>query len=283
MLDALDKVLERLMLNRLNQHLEDPDSPQLSCAQYGFRRGPTLWNVMYDEVLSVELSLGVEIIGYGDDLVLLAPGTTTAAAATTAEEAESAADRWSREHQLELAHAKTEMTVISSLKRPPTLRLWKGLTNTVGGVVVPHSRSLKYLGMRLHDHLSWMPHVTAITKKAMLRLMPNHRGPKTSKSRLLAPVSDSDRMLAIRAARTIRTVKYKIAVLLGEPVPICRAIEEDTRVHSRRGTGSSGDIQREERQRIIVEWQSTWDADAAAESASKYVRWTHRKILDVGS
>ena len=39
MLDALGKVLERLILNRLNKHLEDPDSPQLSDAQYGFRRG----------------------------------------------------------------------------------------------------------------------------------------------------------------------------------------------------------------------------------------------------
>ena len=30
---------ERLILNRLNKHLEDPDSPQLYDAQYGFRRG----------------------------------------------------------------------------------------------------------------------------------------------------------------------------------------------------------------------------------------------------
>ena len=70
---------------------------------------------MYDGVLGVELPPGAELIGYANDLVLLAPGTTPAAAAVVAEEAVSAVDRWLREHHLEVAHAKTEMTVISSL------------------------------------------------------------------------------------------------------------------------------------------------------------------------
>ena len=39
MLDALGKVLERLILNRLHEFLEDPESPRLSDRQYGFRRG----------------------------------------------------------------------------------------------------------------------------------------------------------------------------------------------------------------------------------------------------
>ncbi|XP_053667944.1 uncharacterized protein LOC128718340 [Anopheles marshallii] len=271
--------------------------------------GPTLWNVMYDGVLSVPLPPGAEIIGYADDLVLLAPGTTPTSAAATAEEAVSAVDRWLREHHLELAHAKTEMTIISSLKKPPV-----GVTITVGGVVVQYSRTLKYLGVRLQDHLSWVPHVTAITEKAtqvaqaVNRLMPNHRGPKTSKSRLLAAVADSvmryaapvwhgalanrecrrllqrvQRSSAIRVARAFATVRYDTAVLMAGLVPICRAVEEDTRVHSRRGTRTSGELRIEERQRTIAEWQSAWDADAAAEGASRYVRWAHRTIPDIGS
>ena len=39
MLDALGKVVEHLILNRLNDHLDEPSSPRLSNRQFGFRRG----------------------------------------------------------------------------------------------------------------------------------------------------------------------------------------------------------------------------------------------------
>nr|XP_049461284.1 uncharacterized protein LOC125906478 [Anopheles coluzzii] len=84
------------------------------------------------------------------------------------------------------------MTVISSLKQPP-----EEVSITVGGVNVPFSRSIKYLGVRVQDHLSWVPHVKEITLKAtrivhaVNRLMPNLHGPRTSKSRLLTNVADS--------------------------------------------------------------------------------------------
>ena len=91
-------------------------------------------------------------------------------------------------------------------------------------------------------------------------------------------------LAAIRVARTFRTVRYETAVLLAGLVPICRAVAEDTRVHSRRGTGvSSRELRKEERQRTIEEWQTTWDADAAADNASRYVRWAHLVIPDVGA
>ena len=167
----------------------------------------------------------------------------------------SAADQWMQQHYLELASAKTEMTIISSLKHPPN-----HITIDVRGTAVPYSRSIKHLGVLVHDHLSWLPHVTAVTQRAdqiaqaVGRLMPNHRGSKMSKSRLLAAVADSvmryaapiwhealntrecrrllervQRKSAIAVARTFRTVRYETAVLLGGLLPIGRAIRADTR------------------------------------------------------
>ena len=210
---------------------------------------------------------------------------------------------------MELAPAKTEMTIISSLKQPPS-----HISIDVRGTAVPYSRSIKHLGVLVHDNLSWLPHVTAVTQRAdqiaqaVGRLMPNHRGPKMSKSRLLAAVADSvmryaapvwhealntrecrrllervQRKSAIAVARTFRTVRYETTVLLAGLLPICRAIREDTRVHSRRGTGSSAQLRKEERDRTIAEWQATWNSNAASHQASGYIRWAHRLIPDIGA
>ena len=46
-----------------------------------------LWNIMYDGVLAVELPEGASIVGFADDLAILAAGTTPEYAAAIAEEA----------------------------------------------------------------------------------------------------------------------------------------------------------------------------------------------------
>ena len=410
MLDALGKVLERLILNRLNEHLEDSEAPRLSEQQYGFRRGrstisaikrvveagrtamsfrrtnrrdnrclmvvaldvrnafncaswqsiaenlrgkgipsplrkilqsyfedrrliidtsegpvemrisagvpqgsilgPTLWNIMYDGVLGVTLPEGAEVIGYADDLVVLVPAVTPQAASSKAEEAVQAVVEWLSRHRLTIAPEKTEMTLISSMKRSPAVSI------NVGGVVVPSQRSIRYLGVWLHDHLSWLPHVQQAAAKAMktaeavTRLMPNHSGPKSSRARLLAAVADSilrygapvwseglekqqcrrlvrrvQRKTAIRVCRAFRTVRGDTAVLLAGMLPICRIIEEDSRVHHRLHQEGSVDlasvVRREERDRTMLEWQRQWDEDAASADASRYTRWTHRVLPDV--
>uniref|UniRef100_A0A182JC82 Uncharacterized protein n=1 Tax=Anopheles atroparvus TaxID=41427 RepID=A0A182JC82_ANOAO len=58
-------------------------------------------------------------------------------------------------------------------------------------------RTLRYLGVVLHDYLSWRPHVEYVAAKAkqlndvLLSLMRNHGGPRSSKRRVLAKVTNS--------------------------------------------------------------------------------------------
>lgn len=413
MIDVLGKVLERLILNRLNDYVEQPDSPQLSDWQYGFRRGrstvaaaerviaacrpvmsvhrsngintrcvmlvaldvrnafnnaswqaiaaalrdkgvpvclqriledyfrdrhlvyetsegpvvrdvtagvpqgsilgPTLWNIMYDGVLGVALPPGAEIVGYADDLVLLCPGVSLEACKDTAERAVEAVSSWMERHLLELAPEKTEMTVISTLRDT-------NVTINVGGVEIRSSDSIRYLGVRIHRKLLWLPHVQAVSEKAervvqaVTRLLPHHSGPRTSKARLLAAVAESviryaapiwhaavnrreaqrvlnrvQRKAASAVARTFRTTSHEVATLIAGMVPICRHIKEDARVYERLHGGqrtqdiSREDVKREERDRTLREWQADRDREAADGGASRFQRWTHRLIPDVAA
>ncbi|XP_061496496.1 uncharacterized protein LOC133390997 [Anopheles gambiae] len=130
---------------------------------------------MYDGVLDIALPPDAEILGYADNLVLLVPGITPDTVKAAAK----------------LAPAKTEMVVISSTKAPTQI------TFRVGDVDVTSSRSIRYLGVTLQDKLSWLPHVKEVTERAgkiadaTSRLLRNHSGPRASKAKLLASVSES--------------------------------------------------------------------------------------------
>ena len=73
------------------------EGPVVSCVSAGVPQGsilgPTLWNVMYDGVLRIPLSDEAKVIGYADDLVVLAPGRTPEESAAVAEAAVLAVDQ----------------------------------------------------------------------------------------------------------------------------------------------------------------------------------------------
>lgn len=408
MLGAAPKAFERLILDRLNDHLESSSAPRLSQEQYGFRRGrstvqaiqrvvdralharsfhrtnsrdprclmvaaldvknafnsaswtaiatalqemrvppalqrilrsyfcerelvfetsegpvrkpvtagvpqgsilgPTLWNAMYDGVLRLALPEGVETIGFADDLVVLAGGTTPQAAAELAENAINTISRWMAEHHLELAPAKTELVMVSTMRRSTTLH-----PVTVSGVERWPTRSLRYLGVVIEDHLSWKPHVEyAVTKalraaKGVSRLLRNHSGPKCAKRRLLASVVDSTlryaapvwheavqlqacrrkltRVQGIYArpvARTFTTVRYEVATVLASTIPICLLIGEDARCYQRRQTTNltRQQVHQEERATTMGQWQVSWDE---LQNTSRFTRWTYRVIPDIAA
>ncbi|XP_061502363.1 uncharacterized protein LOC133391529 [Anopheles gambiae] len=143
--------------------------------------GPTQWNIIYDGVLRVELPEGASVIGYADDIVVMARGCTPEEVALVAEQAVDAIAAWMEDHHLQLAPENTEGVMISSLRRGQ-LRV----PLRVGDTIIHSKQSIRYLGVQIHDHLSWKPHVELSTAKALrvvgavTAVMRNHSGPQVA-------------------------------------------------------------------------------------------------------
>lgn len=82
----------------------------------GFILGPTLWNGMYNGVLTLRLPSGVEIVGFADDIVLSVTGGSLEEVKMLATEAISQIESWMQGAKLQIAHHKTEMLLVSNCK-----------------------------------------------------------------------------------------------------------------------------------------------------------------------
>ncbi|XP_061496481.1 uncharacterized protein LOC133390984 [Anopheles gambiae] len=139
-------------------------------------------------------------------------------------------------------------------------------------------------------------------RSPIARLLRNHSGPRASKAKLLASVSESvmrytapvwsnelrkrepGRLLErvqrkMRVARAFRTVRYETATLLAGLTPICLLVDDDARVHQRLSAANRTDTRANIRkQATIQEWQQQWDAKA---DTSRHTRWAYRVLPNI--
>lgn len=258
--------------------------------------GPTLWNAMYNGVLTLQLPRGVEIVGFADDIVLTVTGETVEEVEMLSTEAIGIVEDWMNRVNLKIAHHKTDVVLISNCRAVQQMQLG------VGEQVVTSQRALKYLGVMVNDRLNFNNHVDYVCEKAskaisaLSSIMPNNFGPRSSKRRLLANVSMSilrygspawftalqtkrnrgqlsktQRLMAMRVVSAYRTISTEAACIISGMTPICIAIAEDTECYdgrSRRG------IRKTARLHSMSRWQQEWDTTEKG-------RWTHRLIPDV--
>ncbi|CAB0034397.1 unnamed protein product [Trichogramma brassicae] len=254
--------------------------------------GPILWNVMYDRILRLELPRPAKIVGFADDIAI----TVVAKHLDLVEFYSNETIRLAlTELGLQTADQKTEVLLVTSRKVTETI------TVRAGGHYITSAPCIRYLGVHIDARLRFEEHLRIVSDKAnrvagaLLGLMPNIGGPRSSRRRLYANVVDSillygapawseaakkqsytrraasiHRRACLRVICGFCSISHEATYVLASIPPLTLLIDERSRRYSRRleSVGS------EERAKTIEEWQAQW-------TRSRKGRWTHRLIPNI--
>lgn len=150
--------------------------------------GPTLWNVGYNSVLSMELPVAAEIVCYADDTVLLISGVDSRNATHNASLAVGQAIKEIEKLGLTVATNKTEVMVFP----PVGERVDDDNYIVIKNKPVRVRKQLKYLGILIDERWRFTSHIKNVTSKAIKALevlrgiTTNLRGPSETKRKLYA-------------------------------------------------------------------------------------------------
>lgn len=115
--------------------------------------GPTLWNLVFNDVLSVLTDTFSSTLGYADDTLLLVAANSQEELSQRTNEATSKIVAFLRSRSLELNVNKTDVIVLD--KRPYTTRADHPVNFIlVDNTPIPPARSLPYLGVMIDDKTS---------------------------------------------------------------------------------------------------------------------------------
>lgn len=259
--------------------------------------GPLLWNILYDEVLRIKLPEGATIIGFADDTAIIVEAKTKELLETHTNTALCRIENILEKKQLQLAPEKTEAIVLYGGRK------LKEITLEVGRTAIQSKECLRYLGLHIARNSNMKQHVTQTAKKSeeklmtLSRLMPNLKGPKASKRRVLASVVHSvmlyaapiwgeemrhkkyrsmltgvQRRVAIRVGSAYRTISAEAVQVITGIVPLALMVEEREKMYMDR------EVKRQElRAEIMQKWQKEWEKD------TQKAGWTKTLIKNIGT
>lgn len=256
--------------------------------------GATLWNLLYDGVLRLDLPEGVRLVAYADDLAILVTARKEDLLEDKANLTLSRISEWMDGKMLELAPEKTEAIVLSGRKNCRPLNI------TLLGQRVEFRRTLKYLGVLLDGSLTFLPHLKYVADKAdkktanLSRIMPRTGGVGEKKRSVLGGIMESiilyaapvwssslkhktyreillkeQRKSLLRITRAYRTVSTNALAVIGRTIPLDMKAEE-------RGNcfGKTDREKQREREITISKWQERWEG-------SETGHWTRSLIREV--
>ena len=153
--------------------------------------GPTLWNILYDGLLRIELLSGTSLIGFADDIAMVVTAKDEQTLMNTANASLLRVSKWITGRQLQLAPEKTEAVLLTTKRKITPIQF------NVQGTIITPGKALKYLGVWLDTKLTFAEHVNKTIQKAektvtaLTSLMPNIGGPRASKRKVLSCVVHS--------------------------------------------------------------------------------------------
>ncbi|CAB0032299.1 unnamed protein product [Trichogramma brassicae] len=276
------------------------DGPEVGSVTAGVPQGsvlgPTLWNVMYDAILRLNLQRSVNIVGFADDIALVAVGKYLWQIENHLNAAVGQVREALLRLGLETADQKTEVLLLTSRKK------MESITITVGNCHIKSAPHIRYLGLHIDARLRFDVHLAKASEKtrsvagALASIMPRTGGPRSSRRKLYAGVVDSvllygapiwssatETRAYLRQAESIHRraclriisgrphLSYEATYVLASIPPLALLVDERARLfHRSRDDADRGD----ERQETLRRWQVQWDQSTKG-------RWTHRLVPDI--
>jgi hypothetical protein len=261
--------------------------------------GPTLWNVLYDGMLGLELPEGLRLIAFADDLAVLVTAKTEQELMSLANYALERVVGWMEETGLKLAVQKTEAVLLVGKRRPGNVKF------QIGGEEILPATSLKYLGVRMDRAMTFVPHVEEVAAKAekmvavLGRIMPNMKGPGSSRRKLLSAVVHSrllygaagwadglkykknvetlnrvQRRVLVRVASAYRTVSAEALQVLTGVLPA--DLQAEGRVLLHRQLCSKEEVKKRQLRKWQARWQTTDKGSWTRKLLPEIATWIER-------
>lgn len=146
--------------------------------------GPTLWNLLYEEVLRMPEE--ITFIGFVTDMAMVVTAKEEDLLMSTANASLQRVANCLKKKRLKLALEKTEAVLLT--KR----RMIQPISFKISSTTVQISDAIKYLGVWLDPQLTFAEYVNKVITKAQRTiaalpcLMPNIGGPKTSNRKVIS-------------------------------------------------------------------------------------------------
>lgn len=265
-------------------------------AAQGSILGPDLWNVMYDDILCIDMPEDSYLVGYADDIAAVITARNTQEAQRKLNQVMIRTQAWMSDHGLSLATEKTEIIFFTKKQIPTEIQI-----NTIGGIL-QSKKTIKYLGLHLDSKLSYWAQINHTATKAgkvtaaLSRLMANIGGPTASRRKLLLATVQSvllygsevwadslkaeyrrkalsavQRTAALRAASAYRTVSAAAVFVISSTIPIDLLAAERKKNFEQRHRTEGRLTTKELRAQTIEKWQQTWQNQTCG-------RWTAKLI-----
>lgn len=259
--------------------------------------GPTLWNVLYDDVMKIDVPDGVRMICYADDLAVVVTSNTKEDLMNKTNESLHDIHLWMRRNALQVAAEKTTAVLLNRFGGIG------GVVFEMGNARILPSPRVDYLGITIDQRLRFSAHVKRVTDKACRTarvlglVLPNNRGLTQNKRKTMyasvqsivlygAPIwsgalemkTNRDRVMRVQRQAALRicsaycTVSNEALAVVSGTIPIHLMAKE------RSSAFEMGNINNEQRKQLregtLDKWQSEWRASEKGE-------WTRKLIPDL--
>lgn len=268
--------------------------------------GPELWNILYDDLLELEMPEGVLLVGFADDIAAIIISRTSEEAQLKLNQTMRRVEMWMQEHSLILATHKTEIVVLTKRRIPTIFEMEVNNTHIVT------KEATRYLGVVIDSKLSFWEHIKQTAERAgnvttkLSRLLANTRGPPECKRRLYMNVIHSillygaeiwakalqkeycrkrlaaaQRKGALRVACSYRTVSEAAVNVIANVIPIDLLARERQLIFNRNDEITKAEAIADARRTIMNSWQERWENEARGRWTAFLIpelkQWSERK------